>query len=73
MSARFVSAWAWESTVSEGVDPIEEELSLVRKSLAHAYFGGIGGYVAEATITRDAHRLLGEPESLTVRVSEGSR
>lgn len=59
--------------MSELMDPIEEELHLYKTSIAHAYFGGIGGYVAEATITRDAHRMLGEPESLTVRVSEGSR
>lgn len=59
--------------MSDPTGAIEEELYLVKTSIAHAYFGGIGGYVAEATITRDAHRLMGEPESLTVQVSEGTR
>lgn len=50
----------------------EDELFLQRRTIHYVEFGGIGGDIAAITITTEAWRDLGSPETVKVTVAPES-
>lgn len=46
----------------------QEDLYLTMVKRYHVEFGGLGGDIAEITLTREAHDDLGKPEMIRVTV-----